>query len=186
MIPQPNLKTSRLVLRPFTVADVDRVADLLNDEAMSRNLRTATWPYSRTNAQQWIESLLGAWEAGRSAVFAVCLNRGSEPQLVGAIGLVFEQPSNRAELGYWVGRDEWGQGIATEACVSVLDFAFSELGIQRVYAECLDRNPASAAVLKKVGMSQEGVLARHFRKDETDEYCDVQLFGLLRSAWNER
>ena len=187
MIPQPNLKTLRLILRPFSIADADPVAELLNDKVMTRNLRDVPWPYSLKDAQQWIGRLSGDWESGDAAVFAVFLLQQAEsPRLVGAIGLVFEQPSNRAELGYWVGRDDWGQGIATEACVSVLDFAFSELGIQRVYGECLARNPASAAVLKKVGMSQEGVLANHFRKDETDEYCDVQVFGLLRSDWNDR
>ena len=186
MIPQPNLKTSRLVLRPFESSDIDRVADVANDEELSRNLRDVGWPYTRDDARRFIEPLAGDWEAGRSAVFAICLSRSAEQQLVGAIGLVFEQPSNRAEIGYWIGREYWGRGIATEASVSVLDFAFSEFRLHRVYAECLTRNPASAAVLKKVGMTEEGLLRGHFRKEETEEYCDVQLFGLLREAWNER
>ena len=186
MIPQPNLKTSRLVLRPFESTDIDRVAGLVNDEELLRNLRDFRWPYTRDDAQQWVERLPADWETGKSAVFAICLNGFAPPQLVGSIGLVFEQPSNRAEIGYWIGREYWGQGIATEASVSMLDFAFSELGLHRVYAECLTRNPASAAVLKKVGMTEEGLLRGHFRKEESEEYCDVQLFGLLREAWNER
>jgi len=193
MIPQPNLETLRLVLRPFGSADVQPVAQLVNDEQLSRNLRTFTYPFSIDDAGRWVGELSGEWETGKSAVFAICrkatdqiLDDGADPLLVGAVGIVIEQPSNRAEVGFWVGRQYWGQGIATEACVSLLDFAFGQLGLNKVYAECLTRNPASSAVLQKVGMVQEGVLAKHFRKSQTEEYCDVQVFGLLRSVWNER
>lgn len=214
MIPQPNLDTSRLILRPFTDSDVDRVAELANDELLSRNLRSFTYPYSVEDARSWVTGLPGEWETGKSAVFAICLRSQEsrlllressavtdqatsaerkatiEPSpdklLVGAIGIVFEQPSNRAEVGFWLGRQYWGQGITTEACVSVLDFAFAQLGLNKVYAECLTRNPASAAVLQKVGMVQEGVLKKHFRKHEAEDYNDVLLFGLLRSVWNDR
>ena len=192
MVPLPNLTTLRLRLRPFSGSDADRVAELANDSALSKNLRSFEYPYSLQDAQQWLDELPAEWEQGKSAVFAVCLREKADPpptegcSLVGAIGVVLDSQSNRGELGYWIGRNYWGQGYATEASRSVLDFAFGQLGLNKVVAECLTRNPASSAVLKKVGMEQEGFLAKHFRKNEADDYCDVQVFGLLRSAWNVR
>lgn len=185
MIPPPILTTKRLRLRPFSEADIERVAELANDPELSRNLRSFEFPYLVEDAEKWVSSLPDEWQTGKSVVFAVCL-RDKQEALIGATGVVLEQQSNRGELGYWIGRNCWGKGIATEACRSVLDFSFNQLGLNKVVAECLTRNPASAAVLEKLGMVQEGLLAKHFRKDETQEYCDVRVFGLLRSAWNGR
>ncbi|QEG24645.1 GNAT family N-acetyltransferase [Mariniblastus fucicola] len=188
MIPQPTLRTSRLELRQFCPADEQRVALLANDEQLARNLRSFSYPYDVEDARNWISELSSEWDQGKSVVFGVCLRPADSgpAKLVGAIGIVLDRQSNRGELGYWVGRDYWGQGIATEACLSMLDFAFSQLGLNKVTAECLVRNPASARVLEKVQMRQEGYFENHFRKNETDEYCDVRVFGLLRTAWNAR
>ena len=189
MIPQPRLTTSRLELRPFCAADAPRVAELANDEQLSRNLRSFSFPYSLEDATQWIQELPSEWLQGQAAVFAVCLkdeDKDQQSELVGAIGVLLDQQSNRGELGYWIGRSYWGDGIATEASKSILDFAFGQLCLNKVTAESLDRNPASARVLEKLGMVQEGFFPKHFRKHETDEYCDVRPFGLLRATWNER
>jgi len=188
MISQPSISTSKIALRPFASTDVQRVAELANDEEVSRNLRNFEYPYGTEDAANWISELPCEWEHGKSVVFSVSLP-GSESrpeELVGAVGIVLDQQSNRGELGYWIGRKYWGQGIATEACFSILDFAFGQLLLNKVAAECLVRNPASARVLEKVGMVQEGYLKNHFRKYATDPYCDVRVFGLLRTAWNER
>ena len=123
MIPQPILNTSRLKLRPFSAADTQRVAELANDEEISRNLRSFEFPYSLDDAKDWVSGLPAEWEQGKSAVFAICFGQAEpqQEQLVGAIGIVLDQQSNLGELGYWVGRKYWGQGIATEASQSMLD-----------------------------------------------------------------
>lgn len=188
MIPQPTLKTQRLELRPFSANDAERVAELANDEELSRNLRSFDFPYGIDDANQWLGELVSEWEQGKSVVFAICVfdDDSAASELVGSIGIVLDPQSNRGELGYWIGRSYWGQGIATEACQSMLDFAFSQLGLNKVVAECLDKNPASARVIEKIGMVQEGYFPKHFRKNVTEEYCDVRAFGLLKAAWNGR
>ncbi len=191
---QPTLKTSRLELRPFCSNDIALVAELANDEQLSLNLRSFGFPYTVDDARQWIQTLEKEWENGQSTVFGVCVRETEDKReptlvgatLVGAIGIVLDRQSNRGELGYWIGRSYWGQGIATEAGKSILDFAFGQLCLNKLTAECLTRNPASSRVLEKLGMVQEGFFAKHFRKRESDDYCDVQAFGLLRRAWNER
>src|SRR5207248_1777762 len=63
-----------------------------------------------------------------------------------------------AELGYMLGRDSWGRGIAAEAARLLLDFAFGELGLHRVFAVVDEDNPASIRVVEKLGLRRE---ARH-------------------------
>ncbi len=189
MIPHPKLTTSRLELRSFLDTDAQRVAELANDEELSRNLRSFGFPYSIEDANQWLQDLPIEWKKGQSATFAICIHGADEdlaPELVGAIGILLDPQSNRGELGYWIGRSYWGKGIATEAGKSLLDFAFGQLCLNKVTAECLVRNPGSSRVLEKLGMVQEGIIPNHFRKEESGDYCDVRAFGLLRSTWNQR
>ena len=187
MIAQPELITSRLRLRPFIFADAQQVFELVNDPLVCQSLRSFSYPYSIEDAQGWLKSLPEEWEQGRSATFAICERGDSIPDiLVGTIGVVIDHQSNRGELGYWVGRRYWGRKIATEAGFSVLDFAFNELGLNKVVAECLEQNPASARVLENLGMAREGFLSRHFRKQEGDDYSNVLVYGILRRSWNNR
>lgn len=62
-----------------------------------------------------------------------------------------------AEVGYWVGRQHWGKGIATQALSMASDWAFSEMSdITRLYAPIFDWNLASQAVAMKAGYELEG------------------------------
>lgn len=74
---------------------------------------------------------------------------------------------NTAELGYWIGVPFWGNGYATEAAQAVLDYAFRNIGLERVIAKFLRRNPASGRVLQKLGM-------KHVRINT----CAIQKWGV--------
>ena len=95
------------------------------------------------------------------------------------MGLEISEQDQHAELGYWVGRTYWGQGICTEAAAAVVKFAFEDLALHKVHAHHMTRNPASGRVLQKVGMLQEGVLRSHVRKKGVFE--DIAFYGILRT-----
>jgi len=186
LIPLPNLHTQRLLLRSLTSTDQLRLTELANDPDVARQLKNLDYPYSQQDAAEWLASLAPEWEAEQSAVFGICLKSDQGSQLVGVAGFVFDGRSNRAELGYWLGKDYWGQGVCTEAVVALLDFAFGQMGLHRVTAECLVGNPRSVAVLNKTGFSKEGCFRQHFRKEADLDYQDVLTFGLLKEDWNRR
>jgi [ribosomal protein S5]-alanine N-acetyltransferase len=71
----------------------------------------------------------------------------------------------RAEFGYYVAPELWGNGYATEAAHAVVDFAFNTIGIHRLEAACHTDNRASARVMEKAGLTFEGRLRHHVRKD---------------------
>ncbi len=72
----------------------------------------------------------------------------------------------------------WGQGFATEASRAVVRFGLETLGLNRLYAHHMARNPASGRVLERIGMQREGVLRRRVRK--WGRFEDVVIYALLR------
>jgi RimJ/RimL family protein N-acetyltransferase len=100
--------------------------------------------------------------------------------LIGVVGLQqIARDRLRAELGYWIGVPWWGKGYATEAARAVVRYGFDELGLHKIHAHYLTRNPASGKVLERVGMRREGMLREEVRK--WGRFEDVILCGILRS-----
>ncbi|NLD72262.1 MAG: GNAT family N-acetyltransferase [Chloroflexi bacterium] len=178
----PDLHTERLTLRPFTLVDAARVQRLAGDEAIARYTLNIPHPYEDGMAEAWIESHPDRFQAGESATFAITLRE--ERLLIGAIGLTFAERHHRAEMGYWIAADRWGQGYGTEAARAVLRYAFAERGLHKVMATHLAPNVASGRVMLKIGMSQEGVQREHVLKN--DRYEDLVLYGILREEWERQ
>jgi RimJ/RimL family protein N-acetyltransferase len=97
---------------------------------------------------------------------------------MGDINLVVEARHRRAELGYWLGVAFWNRGYMTEAVRRVVAFAFAELGLHRVQAHALVRNPGSWRVMEKAGMAREGVLRGYVHKGGVFE--DIVAYAVLR------
>lgn len=177
--PQPVLETERLLLRPFALADAAEVQRLAGDREVASTTRLIPHPYPDGLAEQWIGSLAGLYAKGRSCSFAITLRDGP---LMGAIGLTIEPTDQHAELGYWIGRPYWNQGYCTEAGRAVLTFAFDRLGLRRIYAHYMARNPASGRVMEKLGMQPEGRLRQHRYKWGAWE--DLILCGILKDEFS--
>jgi RimJ/RimL family protein N-acetyltransferase len=182
MDPQPTLQTDRLILRPFTLDDAPAVRRLAGDPAIADTTLNIPHPYEAGMAEAWIETHPQQYEKGEGATFAIV--RRADGVLVGAIGIHPRAKHDRAEIGYWIGKPYWGQGIATEAARAVVDYGFETLGLNRIYAYHFGRNPASGRVMQKLGMKYEGTLRQHVRNGE--QYEDLATYGMLRDEWAER
>jgi RimJ/RimL family protein N-acetyltransferase len=176
---RPTLRTRRLLLRPFTLADAPEVRRLASDRAIASTTWRVPHPYPEGAAEAWIATHEERFTSGAGADFAVVAL--DDDRLVGSMGLEISGDHRWAELGYWVAVAEWGHGYATEAARAVLDYAFRELDLNRVHAHHMTRNPASGRVLEKVGMRHEGELRQHVRK--WGRFEDVRWLGILRSEW---
>lgn len=176
----PTLRTERLYLRPFTLDDAPRVRELAGDARVADTTLHIPHPYGEGMAETFIRSIPAALAEHR-LIWAV-----ADPAegVVGAIELRVEPSNERAEMGYWIGVPFHGRGYATEAAAAVCDHAFNTLGLRRVYAHYMVRNPASGRVLTKVGMRREGVLREHVVARGRVE--DLVICGVLRSEWGVR
>jgi len=171
----PTLTSERLVLRPFTADDAAAVHAHLGDYEVAATTASIPHPYPPGGAETWIASHAPRCAAGEAVVLAI--TRRDSSVLVGSIEIRLVPGHRRAELGYWVGRAHWGHGYATEAADVLLRWGFATLGLHRVHAAHLSRNPASGRVLHKIGMRHEGRLRRHFLKWGVLE--DLDLYGVL-------
>lgn len=178
---QPTLVTSRLLLRPFTLADAPVVERLVSDFAIADTTLHIPHPYPPGAAEDWIRTHPERFAQGTGISFAIVLRETGE--LCGAIGLHPEPPHQRAEIGYWLGVPYWNRGIMTEAAAAVIAYGFSELGLNRIFAGHFTRNPASGRVMQKIGMTFEGILREHLRKG--DGFEDSANYSILRREWEK-
>jgi RimJ/RimL family protein N-acetyltransferase len=176
---QPTLETTRLRLRPFVLTDADAVQALAGSRDVAATTLNIPHPYEEGMADVWIRTHAPGFEDDHQATFAVTLKESEE--LVGAISLQINRVHGRAELGYWIGVPFWNRGYATEAARAVLRFGFKELGLNRIFAMHLVRNPASGRVMQKVEMHHEARLRQHINKWGSFE--DIDLYGILAEEW---
>ncbi|WP_189941725.1 GNAT family N-acetyltransferase [Sulfuriferula thiophila] len=172
----PELNTQRLLLRPFMLSDAGDVQRLAGDCRIADMTQNVPHPYEDGAAECWISGHALQFATGNSVTFAIVLQASGE--LVGCIGLRIKRDFDNAELGYWIGCPYWGQGYCTEAGEAVIEYAFTELGMNRIHATHFSRNQASGRVMEKLGMQMEGMLRQHVKK--CGQYEDVVVRGLLR------
>lgn len=139
--------TERLLLRPGWMEDAAALTAAIGDREVAGNLTRVPFPYAQADA----EAFLALPHEPMRPRFLICL-RGNN-RIVGGIGL---SGDGEAELGYWIARDCWGQGYATEAGLAVLALADASLRLPRIRARRMLDNAGSAKVLRKLGFQPTG------------------------------
>ena len=180
-MPLPTLTTARLVLRGFTMDDAPRLRRLAGAREIAATTLRMPHPYEEGMAEAWIGGTETAWDARERLALAVTTHADG---VVGGIGLNLVPEHRRAEMGYWIGVPYWNRGYATEAAGAVLDFAFGELGLNRVMGRYFARNPASGKVLRKLGMTHEGTLREHVVR--WGQLHDLECYAVLAREWRGR
>ena len=172
----PRIATERLRLRPFVADDAIDLAQLAGSPEIADTMLDWPHPFSAANARSTIAAQASLYQAGRAIHLAV--ERRASIDLIGGIELgALDNPHRCGELRFWIAATEWGKGFATEAAQAVLRFGFGELRLHRIDAMHLVRSDASGAVLRKIGMRQEGILRERVRK--SGRFEDVALCAVL-------
>lgn len=150
------LRTERLTLRPFAPGDAEALHRLINDWEVTRTLAVVPFPYDREMADSWIAAADRQLRDGTGYHLAITGQEGDKETLVGSVGLRLEPGVRSAHLGYWVGRQFWGHGVATEAAGRLVRWSLANLDIDRIEAAVATDNPVSGAVLRRIGFHQTG------------------------------
>ena len=177
---QPALKTTRLLLRPYTMADAPALRPIVSDREVAVTTLRIPHPYPENGEIEWLNSIKPKWADGSAAVFAITLAAGGE--LIGSIGLVITREHRHAEMGYIIARQRWGKGYATEAATAVLQFGFETLDLNRIHAHHMTINPASGTIMRRIGMRYEGTMRRHIIK--WGEARDIAFYGITRDEYD--
>jgi ribosomal-protein-serine acetyltransferase len=89
--------------------------------------------------------------------------------------------NRQVEMGYWLGREFEGRGVITDACRALVTRAFTEWKLNRVEIRCVTGNERSAAVPRRLGFTEEGILREAFLI--RDAYHDLRLFAMIARDW---
>lgn len=145
------IRTRRFTIRPIEAADAPRWVELCSDIDIARNTARIPHPYTLEDAQGFIAYAEEAMASGAEHIFAVC----RDGLAIACAGLTPHEGS-ACELGYWVGADYRGAGVATEAGDAMLQYACSVLKPQTLTSGYFTNNPASGKVLEKLGFKPTG------------------------------
>ena len=146
------LKTKRLILRPWREEDAESLYIYASDPEVGP---PAGWPphTSVEDSRQIIQNVLSAPET-----YAVCLE---DDKPVGSVGLKLNGSTDmtdrddECEMGYWLGKPFWGQGIMPEAVKEILRHAFEDCGMQKVWIGYYEGNQKSKRVQEKCGFKYQ-------------------------------
>ncbi|HEU4714235.1 MAG TPA: GNAT family protein [Pyrinomonadaceae bacterium] len=162
------------IVRSWEWRDRDSLVRHANNRNVWINLRDRfPHPYTKDDARRWLDIVVGSRPETN---FAIAV----EDKAVGGVGYTIDTDVNyrSAEIGYWLGEEFWGRGIATEALIAVTEHAFSTYDLCRLYAHVFDWNPASARVLEKAGYVFEGRLRKSVTK--AGQTIDQLMYAIVR------
>jgi len=184
---QVFLETQRLVLRRFTMADVDNLVSLDADPDVMRFITGGIATARDEIENEILPGFLGYYQRFEGYGFWAAIEKATGEFL----GWFHFRPReggdpDEAELGYRLRKSSWGKGYATEGSRALIRKGFTEPGVQRVVAEAMAVNAASRRVMEKAGLT----LVRTFHADwpypiEGDELGDVE-YALDRPGWERR
>jgi len=142
-----ELTTKRLLLRLPQAADKHTLVEHLNDFDVVKWLSNIPFPYTESDAAEWIELVrLNIRDEKPSLQLSIFMDKA----LIGGVGLRHVD-DDLYELGYWLTKSHWGQGLATEAAWELIRYGRENLTHPRIMAHCMKGNGASQSVLKKLG-----------------------------------
>ena len=176
------IETPRLILRMAKIEDAEPMfRNWASDPEVTKFL---TWP-----AYQSIDSaypILNMWirdyEKPDFYQWMIVLKEIGEP--IGSISVVNHRDDiAESEIGYCIGRSWWHKGIMTEALAAVMQFLFTEVGMNRIEAKHDINNPNSGGVMKKCGMKYEGTSRASDRNNQG--ICDIAQYAILREDWKK-
>jgi ribosomal-protein-alanine N-acetyltransferase len=179
----PRLTTRQFRFRPFSLADIAPFTALASEHRIADTAIGVPHPYTAEFARMWMSSHPQAWQA-RQALHWAALRIGDE-QIVGYAGLHnIDMQRGQAELRFSVGCGVKRYGNAAEWSEAVVEFALTELALNRIYALQLERHRLTARVLSTIGMQQEGLVRKRVLKGGLVE--DIVCWAILRNNWQPR
>lgn len=175
-----ELFTPRLRLRKLTLDDVPLYYERLGGSAEVTKYMLFGTHRDISESVASIEKALQRYAEGKCYRFGIALRDTDE--LIGVIEpLRFDEASSSCSFAYMLGRNFWGKGYAAEALTAVFEFLFTKMEIQRIEADHLAPNAASGAVMRKVGMTRQGIEPKKYEKDGV--LYDAIRYAITKDQW---
>lgn len=163
MIDQVVLESTRLILREYRPADLEAIHSYARDESV---VQFMVWgPNSLDDTKKFLSEAIEKRKQNPRTSYELCIEKKSNGQLIGGCGIYIKDTNGqRAEIGYIIHPESWGQGFATEATKLLVGFGNKELDIPVIQATCDLKNIGSRRVLEKSGFELIKTFENHFEQ----------------------
>ena len=157
-----EIKTKRLVLkRPDKSINKKLFASLVGEWDIAKWLSDVPYPYTEKYAEKFIK---------RSSPDDLRFSVFYDGILVGGVGVSYED-NNELDIGYWIAKDYWSYGFATEASLGLINYVRNETDFKVITACYVKGNKSSAKVLKKLGFIEIGECEQYFLSRKENMSC---------------
>lgn len=175
------LETERLIIRKFIEEDAK---DMYNNWASDAEVtKFLTWPNhsSVEVSREVINSWINSYENLESYKWAIELKESKS--VIGGVSLMdIDNHNENCEIGYCLGKSFWNKGIMTEVFLKIIEFAFCDIGVQRITGRHEVDNTASGRVMEKCGLKYEGIL-RRINKNSSGILKDCKYYSILKNEY---
>ena len=148
-------KSERLGFRNWRKEDLKEFVKLNSDEVVMEHFPKIL---SKKEVEEFIERLRNHFAKNGYTYYATEILETKE--FIGMIGLAFQEYKTKftpaIDIGWRLKRNAWGKGYATEGAKRCLEYAFNELGMEKIVSVCTIKNLKSENVMKKIGMTKKG------------------------------
>ncbi|TAA72390.1 GNAT family N-acetyltransferase [Planococcus salinarum] len=178
----PTIESERLTLRKLEGTDAEDMFEYASEPTVSRFM---PWQAHQTtdDTREFIGFIRKGYVNENQLTWAIELK--SEKKMIGTIDFVtWLQKRQRAEIGYTLSHQYWGQGLMLEAAEALIDFGFKEMNLIKVEAPIMLDNKQSQRVAEKLGMIREGVLRKHMIIK--GEFVDLAMYAVLKDEFYSR
>jgi len=173
--------SERLYLRRFRMEDVVDVLHFLSHPTVRR--ATPEIEPTEAGVRRYIETQISYEPFEVDKCFDLAMERKSDSRVIGMLTMVRRQ-HEQGELGYALGVEFRGKGLATEAASALMEYCFSVLGLHRIQASTSSSNPDSYRVMERLGMRPEGRMREAVYQDGA--WHDDLVYGILEREWKAR
>ena len=160
-----EIRTERLLIKTPEIDDKFELTQLINDKDVIKWLSDTPFPYTLNHAEEFIER--SQEETLKQESYNLMIFHNGK--MLGGIGLR-DLYNKSCQVGYWLGKQYWGNGFATEALKSILDLGFGQLNLEKIYAAYKIGNEGSIRVLNKSGFEYSR------KKYEYDSVLNEEVF----------
>lgn len=188
-LPDIELKNTRITMRPPRAEDWPAWRDMRGRNETYLKPFEPRWPKESLTEDFFYRRLLRQkhdWDSGQGQSFLIFCheNAAPNPQLIGGINInhICRGAAHYASLGYWIDEAHQGRGYMRQALETTLQYAFSELKLNRVHASCVPHNTRSKKLLLAGGFKEEGVAEKYLQIDGI--WQDHILFGYTHERWS--
>ncbi|MGA5129913.1 GNAT family N-acetyltransferase [Streptomyces olivoreticuli] len=173
-----SYSSPRLALRELTTDDVDPVHAIYGDPDATRHLSFE--PRTRDQVAQLITRTVESATTTPRSEYGLAVIRRADSELIGFARLATE-PQQAATIGFALRPDTWGTGYGTETVRALLSLGFDTLKLHRIWAARSPANDASAKVLLRVGLTEEGRIRHHVHV--RGQWRDSITYSILEDEW---